>query len=78
MTTLNFTTTTTTNNTNTNTNSMNPLSMDTEWSNLIELSTSLIPQDGAPRIQRSLRGIEKEAQRLGSKQKKRVPNAQML
>ena len=42
-----------------------------EWRNLLE-SSNLIPQQTSSRIHRSFKGIEKEAQRLSSKQRAKL------
>lgn len=47
-----------------------------EWSNLLEQSMNLIPQNARPRVQRSLRGIESEAERLGLRSRA-IPTNQM-
>ena len=58
--------------------SNNSILQQDEWRNLLESSTNLIPQHSTSRIQRSFKGIEKEAQRLSSKQSRHVAANQLF
>ena len=52
--------------------------LDDEWRNLLQSSANLNLTHASSRINRSLRGIEKEAQRLASKTSRHVPTNQLF
>ena len=48
-----------------------------EWEALVAIARSNVPDDEAPRINRSLQAIEKESARLVSRHATRIPSSQM-